>query len=266
MLPVFAFVFVFGLLIGSFLNVCIYRLPGGRSIVSPPSSCPACGSPVRFYDNIPVVSYLVLRGRCRSCGARISPQYPFVEFLNGILYVAVVLRFGMEEPLVTLMYFVFVSALTVIFFIDMKHQIIPNSITLPGIPLGIVLGALLFPDPFARSDALGVRAAVTGAVAGGGAFYLIAVAGKVMLKKDAMGGGDIKMMTMVGGVIGWKGVIVTTFIGSLLGSVTGILLIALKGRQWGARIAFGPFLALGALVTLFFGEEIMAAWLRYLYG
>jgi leader peptidase (prepilin peptidase)/N-methyltransferase len=148
----------------------------------------------------------------------------------------------------------------------MKHQIIPNIITLPGIPLGIVAGAFFLPDPFIRSQALGIKAALVGAAAGGGSFYLIAVAGKMMLKKDAMGGGDIKMMAMVGGVVGWKGVLLTTFAGSLLGSVAGLLLIAIKGRQWGRHIAFGPFLALGALVTVFLGEEIMSAWLWYLYG
>ncbi len=266
MIPVLAFTFIFGLLVGSFLNVCIFRLPEGKSIVSPPSSCPACGSPVRFYDNIPVVSYLMLRGKCRSCGVRISPQYPLVELLNGVLYVAVLLRVGLEAPMVTAAYLAFVSTLIVIFFIDMKHQIIPNIITLPGIPLGIVAGAFFLPDPFIRSQALGIKAALVGAAAGGGSFYLIAVAGKMMLKKDAMGGGDIKMMAMVGGVVGWKGVLLTTFAGSLLGSVAGLLLIAIKGRQWGRHIAFGPFLALGALVTVFLGEEIMSAWLWYLYG
>ncbi len=256
-------VFFFGAIIGSFLNVCIYRVPRDESIVRPGSRCTSCGNPVRFYDNIPVISYILLLGRCRYCKSKLSVRYPVIELLNALLYVVVLMRFGPGAPWVLLIYFVFVSALVVIFFIDLDHQIIPNGITLPGIPLALILGATVLPDPFLRQELLGLKAAVIGFLAGGGFFYLIAVVGKAIFKKDAMGGGDIKMMAMVGGLMGWKAVILTTFMGSLLGSIIGVALIQLKGREWGSRIPFGPYLALGALVSLFWGQDILF-W--YFYG
>ncbi len=256
-------VIVFGLLIGSFLNVCIYRVPEGLSIVSPGSRCPACGTDIKFYDNIPVISYIFLMGKCRSCKAKVSARYPFIEFLNALLYAVVLNRFGMDSPWILFVYLFFVSTLIVIFFIDLDHQIIPNSITYPGIPIAVILGSTILPDPFMRTELLGLKASVIGFVAGGGFFYLVAVAGKMVFKKDAMGGGDIKMMAMVGGLLGWKGVILTTFGGSLLGSIIGVILIKLKGREWGSKIPFGPYLALGALISLLWGQEILV-W--YLYG
>ncbi|MBI4849478.1 MAG: prepilin peptidase [Nitrospirae bacterium] len=262
MIP-YIFIFILGAVIGSFLNVCIYRIPQGLSIVSPASRCPSCGAPIKFYDNIPILSYILLAGRCRSCKAKFSIRYPFVEFLNAALYVIALNRFGIDPPWVLLVYCIFISSLVVIFFIDIDHQIIPNSITLPGIPLAVILGAAILPDPFFRSQMLGIKSSVIGCFAGGGSFYLIAVIGKAILKKDAMGGGDIKMMAMVGGLLGWKGVILTTFMGSLLGSIVGISLIALKGREWGSRIPFGPYLAAGALVSLFYGQDIL---MWYLYA
>jgi leader peptidase (prepilin peptidase)/N-methyltransferase len=255
-------VIVFGLLIGSFLNVCIFRIPEGVSIVTPASKCPGCGTPIKFYDNIPIISYLLLMGKCRNCRAKVSARYPFVEFLNAALYAVVLNRFGVEPPWVLFIYLFFTSVLIVIFFIDLDHQIIPNSITYPGIPIAVLLGATVLPDPFLRYSFLGYKAAIIGLIVGGGFFYLVAVAGKVIFKKDAMGGGDIKMMAMVGGLLGWKGVILTTFAGSLLGSIVGVTLIRLKGREWGSKIAFGPYLALGALISMLWGEEILR-W--YLY-
>lgn len=253
----YIFIFILGALIGSFLNVCIYRMPQDLSIVTPSSRCPSCGTPIKFYDNIPVISYMLLRGRCRSCKAPLSLRYPLVELLNAVLYVTVLSRFIGASSGVLLVYFVFVSALVVIIFIDLDHQIIPNSITLPGIPLAVVLSSTILPDPFSHFELLGIKSSVIGVLAGGGSFYLIAVTGKAILKKDAMGMGDIKMMALVGGVLGWKGVVLTTFIGSLLGSVIGVSLIFLKGREWGSRIPFGPYLAAGALVSLFWGQDIL---------
>jgi len=196
-------------------------------------------------------------GRCRCCKAKLSVRYPLIECLNAFLYVLVVNRFGLDSPWITAVYLVFVSVLLVIFFIDLDHQIIPNSITLPGIPVAIVLGATILPDPFSGHEMLGLKGALAGFAAGGGFFYLVAILGKAVFKKDAMGGGDIKMMAMVGGLLGWKGVILTTFMGSLFGSVTGILLILIKGREWGSRIPFGPYLATGALISLFLGRDIL---------
>jgi len=259
----YIFIFIFGAIVGSFLNVCIYRIPQGLSIIRPASRCQSCGVPVRFYDNIPILSYFILLGRCRSCRAKLSVRYPFVEFLNAVLYLAVFDRFGAASPWTLLVYFSFVSALLVIFFIDIDHQIIPDGITLPGILIAIIAGSTILPDPFSVTDLLGWKSSLIGVIAGGGSFYLIAIMGRLILKKDAMGGGDIKMMAMAGGVLGWKGVILTTFMGSLLGSVVGISLIMLKGKEWGSRIPFGPYLAAGALVSLFFGQDIV---MWYLYA
>lgn len=259
---IYIFVFVLGAIIGSFLNVCIYRMPRDESIVRPASRCTSCGKPVRFYDNIPILSYIFLLGRCRYCKTSLSLRYPLIELLNAVLYVLVVARVGISSPWVVLTYFLFVSALVVIFFIDIDYQIIPDSITLPGIPLAIILGSTILPDPFARDELLGFKDSLTGFLAGGGFFYLVAILGRAAFKKDAMGGGDIKMMAMVGGLLGWKGVFLTTFMGSLFGSIIGVSLIMLKGREWGSKIPFGPYLALGALISLFCGQEIIRWYLN----
>ncbi len=255
-------IFIFGAIIGSFLNVCIYRLPKGLSIVRPSSSCPSCGRHIKFYDNIPIVSYLLLGGRCRYCEAGISLKYPLVELVNAILYIVVFQRFGAYFSWPVFVYFVFISSLVVITFIDFQYQIIPDSITLPGIIIGAALGSTILPDPFNSTGLLGFKASLTGVFLGGGLFYLIAVVGTAVFKKEAMGGGDIKMMAMVGGVLGWKGVFLTTFFGSLFGSVVGIIIIALKGKEWGSRIPFGPYLALGSLLSLLFGQKFLMWYLH----
>jgi len=261
MIP-YIFVFILGAVIGSFLNVCIYRIPRGLSIVRPASRCPSCGTPIKVYDNIPILSYMLLSGKCRACGAKLSVRYPLVEFLNAALYVFLLDRFGPGSPWVLFVYALFVSSLIVIFFIDLDHQIIPDGITLPGIFLAVVLGSTMLPDPFLRSQLLGFKTSIIGFLAGGGSFYLIAVTGRAVLKKDAMGGGDIKMMAMVGGLLGWKGVLLTTFFGSLSGSIVGVSLIMLKGREWGSRIPFGPYLVTGALISLFWGQDIFMWYLH----
>src|SRR4030042_809032 len=247
-------VFVFGSIVGSFLNVCIYRIPRNISIIIPSSRCPSCNTPIRSWENIPILSFIFLGGRCRACKATISFRYPLVEFLNAALYVLVVWRFGFEWH--ALVYFIFCSALIVVTFIDLDFQIIPDRITLPGIPLGIIFGSFLLLDPFMRHLSLGIKSSFIGAFIGFGFYYLVAEAGYRILKKEAMGGGDIKLMTMIGGFLGWKGVILTTFIGSLSGAVISILLMSFKGKEKGSRIPFGPFLALGSVITLFYGQEI----------
>jgi leader peptidase (prepilin peptidase)/N-methyltransferase len=203
---------------------------------------------------------MLLNGKCRYCKAKISLRYPFVEFLNGALYLIVFWKF--DFGLHTFIYFVFSSALIVITFIDVDFQIIPDRITLAGIPLGVLAGSFLLPDPFARSSLLGIKASLIGLVSGFGLFYLVALAGSAIFKKEAMGGGDIKMMAMVGAAMGWKAVILTTFLGSLTGSIFGITLMVLKGKNRTTKLAFGPFLALGTIITLFFGQEIFSWYLR----
>ncbi len=259
---IYTFVFIFGAVIGSFLNVCIYRLPRNLSVVFPSSGCPSCGGIIRFYDNIPILSYLLLRGRCRKCRSGISWVYPLVEFLNATLYVLTYYKFFYYSVWVLVTYFVFISALIVITFIDLEHMIIPDRITLPGIPLALVAGAAILPDPFSRMDSIGLVQSFIGLIFGGGFFYLIAVTGKAVFKKPAMGGGDIKLMALVGCISGWKGVMLTTFAGSLIGSVVGILLILIKGRSWSSKIPFGPYLTAGAVVSLFWGQELFMWYLN----
>jgi leader peptidase (prepilin peptidase)/N-methyltransferase len=242
--------FIFGSAIGSFLNVCIYRLPRNLSIISPSSRCPSCNIPIKPYDNIPILSYIFLGGRCRVCKAGISFRYPLVESLNALLYVLVLWRFGFG--LQAIVYSIFCSALIVITFIDLDFQIIPDRITLPGILIGLITGSFLMPDPFMRHSLLGIKSSIIGFLVGGGLFYAIAV-----LSRGGMGGGDIKMMAMVGSLMGWKSVLLTTFLGSLSGAVLGIFLMIAKGKGRKTKIPFGPFLALGTLITLFYGQEIL---------
>jgi leader peptidase (prepilin peptidase)/N-methyltransferase len=240
----------FGLIVGSFLNVCIWRIPRGQSIISPRSRCPSCGVPIMAWENIPLLSYLVLRGRCRHCKTRISFRYPLVEALNAFLYVLVLYRFeaGVHLPF----YLAFVSSLIVITFIDLDFQIIPDRITLVWIPVGLLAGSLILPDPFMRNEALGWQSSVIGAASGFGLFFTVA-----LLSRGGMGGGDIKMMSMVGAFMGWRAVLLTTFVGSLLGSLIGLFLMAYKGKGRKTKIPFGPFLACGALISLFLGQEII---------
>ena len=253
--------FVFGSVIGSFLNVCIYRIPRNQSVVWPASRCPFCKNAVKPYDNIPIFSYFVLlRGKCRFCKKKISARYPLVEGLNAFFYLLVFWRFGPEWS--SVVYGIFCSAMIVITFIDYDYQIIPDRITLPGIPIGLIAGSFLLPDPFLRATALGYQASLIGAAAGFSFFYLVAFLSIKILKKEGMGGGDIKMMAMVGAFLGWKAVILTTFLGSLFGAIIGVGLMIFMGKEKGSLIPFGPFLALGALISLFFGQEIL---IWYLY-
>lgn len=249
-----AIVFVFGLIVGSFLNVCIYRLPREISIISPSSTCPACKTGIKPWDNIPLISYLLLKGKCRHCGERISFRYPIVELLNGLLYLLLFYSFGFGWHLIPL--FAFVSALIVITLIDLEFQIIPDVITFPGIIIGLVSSSFLLPDPFIDINSPDIKVgfinSLIGLFLGGGLFFIIAV-----LSRGGMGGGDIKMMAMVGAFMGWKAVLLVTFIGSLTGSLVGILLMLLKGKDRKTKVPFGPFLALGSLITLFFGGKII---------
>lgn len=253
-------VFVFGAVVGSFLNVCIYRIPRNQSIVFPASRCPSCNTPIKAWDNVPILSYIFLGGRCRACKEKISARYPLVEALNAFSYVAVLWRYGIGWGLI--IYFLLVSALIVITFIDLDYLIIPDRITLPGIPLGIAAGSFFLPDPFMRAAELGYKASIIGAVGGFLFYFLMAELSIRLFKKEGMGGGDIKLMAMIGGFMGWKTVILTTFAGSFLGSVSGIILMIAKGKGRGTLIPFGPFLAIGAVISLFFGQEILMWYLH----
>jgi len=243
-----AFVFTFGAIIGSFLNVCIARLPDGRSVVSPPSHCPKCQTYLSWYENVPILSYLVLGGRCRTCKIRISPIYPAVEVLTGALAVALFLRLG--PTLAFAGYFAFAAALVVITFIDLDHQIIPDVISLPGIVVGLAF-SLVSPlvTPFD---------AILGVLAGGGVLLSVAWLYKTFRGQEGMGGGDIKLLAMIGAFLGWQSIFVTLFVGSVIGSIIGVVVMLYEGADTKLAIPFGPFLAGGALVYLFWGERIIA--------
>ena len=257
---IYILIFVFGSLIGSFLNVCIYRLPRNQSLILPASRCPSCEKPIRAWDNIPVLSYLILGGRCRVCGQKISFRYPLVEALNAFLYLAVIWRYGFGWD--SALYCLLTSALIVITFIDLDFQIIPDRITLTGIPVGLLAGSFVLPDPFLRASSLGFMSSLIGSASGFLFYYLIAYLSIVIVKKEGMGGGDIKLMAMVGAFLGWKAVILTTFLGSLLGSIVGIAIMIGRGKAGSVQIPFGPYLALGAGICIFFGQEILTWYLH----
>lgn len=238
---------VFGMVTGSFLNVCICRLPKNESIVSPPSHCPACSYQIRWYDNIPLLSYLLLRGKCRGCGAPISLQYPLVELLNGVLTLLLFLRFGPTIAFVTL--FLFCSALVVITFIDIEHQIIPDEISLPGIVVGFIL-SFFIPGHSWLNSLLGI-------LLGGGSLLLVASAYHWLTGKDGMGGGDVKLLAMMGAFLGWKSVPFIIFASSLVGSIIGVSIMLLQKKDSKLAIPFGPYLAFGAVLYIFYGKSLI---------
>jgi leader peptidase (prepilin peptidase)/N-methyltransferase len=239
-------VFVFGLLWGSFLNVVIHRLPLGESVVTPRSRCPACRKPIAWYQNVPVVSWLVLRARCAGCGARISARYPLVELLTGALFA--LSAWWRPELLAWPFQFWFLAALVACTFIDIDHWILPDKITLPGIVVGFV-GSLVAPGT-AWTESL------AGIAVGGGILYFVAWAYRALAHKDGLGGGDIKFLAMIGAFLGAKGALATLILSSCLGSALGIFLIVARGKRSGTAIQFGPFLALGALTAFFFGDPL----------
>jgi len=243
---------ILGAMVGSFLNVCIFRLPREESIIWPGSRCPHCKKPINFYDNIPLVSYILLRGKCRYCKKPISFQYPMIEGITALSSLFLIMRFG--PSLSYLIYFAFVAALIVITVIDLYHQIIPDVISLPGIGVGL-LASLIIPQITFLNSLIGI-------LLGGGSLFLVATLYQWLFKKEGMGGGDVKLLAMIGAFLGWKAVFLTIFLSSLIGSITGIMMMILKGKDFKYAIPFGPFLSLGAVVALFYGESLIR-W--YLY-
>jgi leader peptidase (prepilin peptidase)/N-methyltransferase len=248
------FALAFGLCIGSFLNVCIHRLPLKQSVVRPRSRCPQCETPIRAYDNLPVLSYLWLGGRCRDCRARISPRYPLVELLSGAFAAMTYLKFGLSGQALVL--FLFLAALLVITFIDLDHRIIPDVLSLPGIPVGFASSfGLLAITPFES---------LLGILSGGGSLFLVAWGYQLLARREGMGGGDIKLLAMIGAFVGWKGVVFTIFVSSLTGTLAGAALICLKGGNMKLAVPFGPFLAIGAISYLFTGPELVSWYLDWI--
>ncbi len=248
------FAFLFGTIIGSFLNVVIHRLPREESVVTPRSRCPACQTPIAAWDNIPLVSFLILRGRCRTCKHPISWRYPLVEALTGLLFALTVARFGLTAHSAFLA--AFLAGLVVVSFIDLDYQIIPNAITLPGIPLGLLAGLLLGAPPLLDRT--------IGMLAGTGFLYLVLYYGGAVYGQEAMGEGDLNLIAMVGAFLGWKAVALTILLGCLSGSAIGLTLIALRRLGRRQHIPFGPFLSLGAVISLFWGDRLIAWYARLL--
>lgn len=243
------FVFTFGLLIGSFSNVCIYRMPQKKSVVYPGSYCPACNAPVRAWDNIPVISYLLLAAKCRSCGQRISIVYPLIELLTAALITWSFIQFGLTWEF--LIYLVVLPTLVIITAIDFEHKIIPDLITLPGIVFGLIGGVYL----------VGIWNSLLGFLVGGGLFYLIA-----LFSRGGMGGGDIKFIAGAGALLGWQKVLLIIFSGAFLGSVVGLALMAVKKKTRKSQIPFGPFLAVGTCLAIFSGDQLIQLYLLAMRG
>ncbi len=240
-------VFMFGAVFGSFLNVCIYRLPERKSVVFPPSHCPQCNAEIPWYDNIPLLSYISLQGRCRSCKGSISIQYPLVELLTGLLTLFLLRKFGLTPTGVVLL--LLCLALVVITFIDLEHQIIPDVISLSGILIGFGCSFLL---PW-----LGWKNSLLGILLGGGILLVVAYGYHFLTGKDGMGGGDIKLLAMLGAFLGWRAIPFIIFAASLIGSIIGVSVMLAKRKDGKLAIPFGPFLALGALLYIFFGKTII---------
>jgi leader peptidase (prepilin peptidase) / N-methyltransferase len=239
--------FVLGAVIGSFLNVVIYRIPRDKSIVHPRSSCPSCGTPIKFYDNIPFLSYLTLRGRCRKCGQHISIRYLLVETITALVFAACVHIFGFTVDLPVAL--VFVCLLIVISFIDLDFMIIPDILSLGGLLLGIALS-------FFRPDFSFVTS-LLGVLLGGGLLFVIAKSYELLRKKEGLGGGDIKLLGMIGAYWGVKGVVFSLVAGSLVGTAVGVPLMLIKRENTQYALPFGPFLSLGALLYTIAGDALI---------
>ena len=242
-----------GLCIGSFLNVVIYRLPIGQSIVTPPSRCRKCGYQLQWYDNIPVLSWLFLRGRCRKCGVGVSIQYPIVELITGALFVLVIWMTPPGPLLATRL--ILVCILIALFGIDLEHQILPNVITLPGIAIGVLLSLIAPP---------GWKDALIGVLLGGGVLYAIAGAYYLWRREEGMGMGDVKMLAMIGAFLGWKAVLVTLVLSSFAGAIIGLALMAAQRGTMKFALPFGTFLAIGAIVAMLAGEPLVAWYAGFL--
>jgi leader peptidase (prepilin peptidase)/N-methyltransferase len=246
------YLFIVGLVIGSFLNVCIYRIPLKQSFISPRSHCPSCNTTIKWYHNVPLISYIFLRGRCSKCGARISPVYPFVELITAVLIVLLWRMFGPTMPF--LIYSLFAGIMIVLIFIDFYHQILPHRITFPGIVLGF---GSSFVNPYVTplESALGI-------LAGGLLPFIVLVVYKWIRKKEGLGHGDVFMLALIGAFLGWRQVLIVLFLSSLVGSIIGLLIIFFWKKTSDFALPYGTFLGAAALFAIFFGRFIWSAYFR----
>ena len=265
------------LLIGSFLNVCISRIPLKKSLISPGSHCPHCGSAIRFYDNIRLLSFLLLKAKCRSCGARISWQYPLVELLTALAFLACALKWHFTPP--TYVNSLLLSVVLILVFVDYGHRILPNILTLPGTAAGILLSPLqtrsFYADPLSRMAAsflwpaspdsvLPWAGSAMGAIVGAGFLLVTAIGYERLRHRQGLGMGDVKMMAMAGAFLGWPLVLLSITAGSVLGVLAGFFLILFRGMNLQTKMAFGVFLGIGSAISLFYGPQLFALWLSML--
>ncbi|HUR99975.1 MAG TPA: prepilin peptidase [Pyrinomonadaceae bacterium] len=274
----YIFVFMFGASVGSFLNVVIHRVPNEESIVFPNSACPNCKAPIKAYDNIPLVSWLILRGKCRGCGMPIAVRYPAVELLTACLWLLVYWHTGLTPILPV--YLVFVSAIVALIFIDAAHMILPNVITYPLLVIALLV-RIIFPIVFVEnyfSDTafapaaylagkpgwmIALSGAIAGALVGGGSLWLVGAIWKKLRGVDAMGLGDVKMMFGVGALLGWRLAFLSIFLGAFAGALIGIVLISKqKDKDLQTQIPFGIFLGTGSILSLLFGEQLLGWYIR----
>ena len=235
--------FILGAILGSFLNVVIYRLPKGKSIIFPPSSCPHCGARIKPYDNIPIVSYIILKGRCRNCGAPISPRYPIVESIVAFSFLFGYLRYGLSFEYLT--FVLFILLLVPISFIDFDTMLIPDSIAIPGIIIGLTLS-------FFRGR---MYSSILGAVIGAVVIVTIYYSAKFIYKKEAIGLGDMRLSALIGSFVGWASFLITVFIASFIGLIYGVIIIRKRGGTIKKEIPFGPFLSIGGFIVFIWGRE-----------
>lgn len=239
--------FLFGLIVGSFVNVVIYRIPLNKSIVFPSSCCTGCGKAIAPYDNIPLLSYVWLRGRCRHCRAVISLRYPFVELLVGLISLGAYLRHGLGVEAVS--EFGFLTAMIALVFIDYDHRILPNSITLPGAALGLLLSGI--------RPTITVTESIGGLLLGAGLLFFVAEVYLRLRKIEGLGMGDVKMMGMIGAFVGWKAVLLILFLGSMLGTLVGLVLMAAKGKGLKTALPFGTFLGTATVAEVYVGLPLL---------
>ena len=251
-LTTFGVVLALGLAVGSFLNVCIHRLPRGESVASPPSRCPGCERQLRWFDNVPVLGWLVLRGRCRMCRAPVSVMYPLVEVVTGLLFVLQYWQLGWQPLLGVRL--LFVSAMVVLCVIDLQHRILPNAITLPGVLVGLVASVFLFP---------GWRSALIGALVGGGFLRVVGEAYFRLRREEGMGMGDVKMLAMIGAFLGWQQMLVTLTLATLTGSLVGGGMIVLDRGNIRYALPLGSFLAAAAIAVTHVGQPLVEWYLAF---
>ena len=257
--------FCIGACVGSFLNVCIYRIPIGKSVVHPGSHCAACGAAIPWWNNLPILSWFILRGRSACCGTRIDFRYALVEALTAGLFLALWQKYS-TTPLLAGIYLLFTCGLIAATFIDFDYFIIPDRITLGSCVAGLVLSALYPRLQGEISIWGGLLKSLIGLVFGGGLLLAVSIFGKIIFRKEAMGMGDVKFLAGMGAFLGWQSVPFIVAVSSMIGSVFGIALMMVSGRRWGVRIPFGPYLALAALIWILGGNKWMGMYLEFLAG